>query len=327
MLRNKKDLANFAIHATDRIIGHVKDFYFDDGRWTICYLVVVTENWVSRRTALISPISIGTPNRTEKEPPVLLTKKQVEDGRDIDTDKPVSRQHKIPTLGYYGYPSHWGGNARWGAEAFPNLPIAYYGGFIATPHKLQLVDEEIANVRAEAVRHRHDDPHLRSCSAGVNNHSQATGGDFSHGQRMLVDDMTWAIGYFIVDTTTWRLGHQVPIAPQWVQEVCCSDRHRLYQSHLQSSAGRSAVRHICTPTPKVGNGHPQTFWTPALLGKRRGRRSRIPRGLDRVGSDEPDSDRHFDARKDNTAFLQLFVLERVPLPYTSKQSGRPVKMH
>ena len=30
MLRNVKDLEDYAIGATDGLIGHVKDFYFDD---------------------------------------------------------------------------------------------------------------------------------------------------------------------------------------------------------------------------------------------------------------------------------------------------------
>lgn len=39
MLRNTKDLENYAISATDGPIGHVKDFYFDDDAWVIRYLM------------------------------------------------------------------------------------------------------------------------------------------------------------------------------------------------------------------------------------------------------------------------------------------------
>ena len=84
----------YAIRATDGIVGHVKDFYFDDKPWVIRYLVVDTGPWLSSREVLISPISIGHPNWTEKILPVSITKEQVENSPAIDTDKPVSRQHE-----------------------------------------------------------------------------------------------------------------------------------------------------------------------------------------------------------------------------------------
>lgn len=33
MLRTMHDLEDYAIHASDGTIGHVKDFYFDDKTW------------------------------------------------------------------------------------------------------------------------------------------------------------------------------------------------------------------------------------------------------------------------------------------------------
>ena len=45
MLRNVKNLRGYAIRATDGVIGHVDDFYFDDEVWAIRYLVVETGRW------------------------------------------------------------------------------------------------------------------------------------------------------------------------------------------------------------------------------------------------------------------------------------------
>ena len=100
-----KDLKNYAIHATDGTIGHVQDFYFDDEAWVIRYLVVDTGTWLSSRKVLISPVAIGRPNWIEKILPVSITKEQVKQSPDIDTDKPVSRQNEVEYLGYYGYPN------------------------------------------------------------------------------------------------------------------------------------------------------------------------------------------------------------------------------
>ena len=37
---------------------------------------------------------------------------------DIDTRKPVSRQHEAQYFGYYGYPYYWGGAGLWGIGAY-----------------------------------------------------------------------------------------------------------------------------------------------------------------------------------------------------------------
>jgi len=120
MLSSMEDLEHYAIRATDGAIGQVKDFYFDDEAWVIRYLVVDTGTWLSSRKVLISPIAIGEPNWAEKILPVSITKEQVKNSPDIDTDKPVSRQHERRYLGYYGYPYYWGGGGPWGDEIYPN---------------------------------------------------------------------------------------------------------------------------------------------------------------------------------------------------------------
>ena len=94
MLRNVKDLRGYAIRATDGVIGHVDDFYFDDEAWAIRYLVVETGRWLPDRQVLISPISIGHPDWSAQLLPVSLTKAQVKGSPDIDTKKPVSRQRE-----------------------------------------------------------------------------------------------------------------------------------------------------------------------------------------------------------------------------------------
>jgi hypothetical protein len=43
---------------------------------------------------LIAPLAVGQPDWTEKRPPVSISKEQVKHSPDIDTDKPVLRQHE-----------------------------------------------------------------------------------------------------------------------------------------------------------------------------------------------------------------------------------------
>ncbi len=199
MLRSMKSMEDYAIGAIDGIIGQVKDFYFDDESWVIRYLVVETGEGLPRRKVLISPIAIGRPNWSEKILPVSLTRSQVINSPDIDTDKPVSRQHEMGYLGYYGYGSYWGGGGLWGAGLYPDL--------------LQ------AGLQSTDTGHHHDDLHLRSGNAVMRYYVHASDGDIGHVQGLLVDEDSWAIRYLIVDTSNWWLGHQVLIAPQWIDQV------------------------------------------------------------------------------------------------------------
>ncbi len=222
MLRSMKDLEGYAIRATDGDIGHVKDFYFDDEVWVIRYLVVDTGSWLSSRKVLISPIAIGEPNWAGKVLPVSITKEQVKNAPDIDTDAPVSRQHEIRYLGYYGYPHYWGGAGLWAGSMYPGMMMTGYGAYGSTPYA-QTQKEQEDHARAEEARHRDDDLHLRSCKAVMGYHIEATDGDIGHVQDLLVDEETWAIRYLIANTSNWWLGHQVLISPQWIKNVSWSE--------------------------------------------------------------------------------------------------------
>jgi len=222
MLRSMKELENYAIHATDGTIGHVKDFYFDDETWVIRYLVVDTGSWLSSRKVLISPIAIGHADWTGKVLPVSITKEQVKNSPDIDTEKPVSRQHEIRHLGYYGYPYYWEGSGLWGEGIYPALSLMTDYREIES-QALQAQARKVAAEDAEKARHPNDDPHLRSCQEVMNYHVHASDGDIGHVQGLLVDEETWAIRYLVVDTSNWWHGHQVLIAPQWIRDVSWSD--------------------------------------------------------------------------------------------------------
>jgi uncharacterized protein YrrD len=217
MLRNIKELEGCAIGATDGAIGHVKDFYFDDDAWAIRYLVVETGGWPASRKVLISPIAIGKPDWVQRLLPVAISKEQVRKSPDIDTDKPVSRQHETDYTTYYGYPYYWGGGGLWGEGMYPNMLLPGCEGFGSS--SASRAESEYAYAKREEARRRDDDPHLRSCNAVAGYHIHATDGEIGHVESLLVDDQTWAILYLIVNTSNWWVGHKVLISPAWVQDV------------------------------------------------------------------------------------------------------------
>jgi hypothetical protein len=218
MLRSAKDLENCAIRATDGLIGHVKDLYFDDQAWGIRYLVVETGAWLSSRKVLISPIAIGQPDWTGKILPVSITKEQVKNSPDIDTDKPVSRQHERQYLDYYQYPFYWAGEGLFAQGGYPGSTLVGLSSrdFDADYREARAQDDRAA---AQAERREDVDPHLRSAKAIMDYHIEATDGGIGHVRDLLLDEGTWAIRYLIVNTSAWWFGHQVLIAPQWIQDM------------------------------------------------------------------------------------------------------------
>ncbi len=229
MLRSMKDMEHYTIGATDGIIGRVTDYYFDDETWVIRYLVVATGDGSPQRKVLISPIGIGRPNWSEEILPVSLTRAQVLKSPDIDTDKPVSRQHEMGYLGYYGYGAYWGGGGLWGAGIYP--------------------DELQAGLRHGAPRTvaqpRGNDVHLRSGNEIMRYYVHASDGDIGHVQSLLVDEKSWAIRYIVVNTSNWWLGHNVIISPEWISDIDWAE------SNLSLDLTRQAIKDSPTYDPQV----------------------------------------------------------------------------
>jgi hypothetical protein len=222
MLRSVKLIEKCKINATDGEIGHIKDLYFDDETWVIRYLVVNAGSWLAGRDVLISPISVKHPDWEARQLPLTITKEQVSSSPGFDADQPVTRQNEMQYSSYYGFPYYWAGAGIWGGGMYPNSWVSGFpvdGMDRSDPNR-----EREANLLADRVRHRNDDPHLRSCHAVVGYHIQATDGEIGKIAGYLVDEQNWAVRYVVVDTSRWWAGHQVLIAPDWISGVHWLDR-------------------------------------------------------------------------------------------------------
>ncbi len=221
MLRNAKDLQRLTIRATDGEIGTVEEFYFDDETWAIRYLTVNTGGWLDGRLVLISPISvIGQPDWQSKRLDVSLTKKQVEHSPSVDTHEPVSRQHEIEYMGYFGYPFYWGGSNLWGPEQYPaGLAVG------AAPSR------EPARTGKKSA-----DSHLRSAQEVAGYYMGASDGEIGHLDGFVFDDETWAIRYIEVATRNWWPGKKVLVSPAWIERVSWMD------SKIYAGLSREAIK-------------------------------------------------------------------------------------
>lgn len=205
MLYRMEQLIGLSIRASDGELGTVRDVYFDDHRWTARYLVVDAGGWLEERRVLISPISVENIDWDKRSVPVRLTRQQVKACPHIDTDKPVSRQQELDFLGYYGYPSYWGGPFMWGTTSYP---------YPMSPTMLIPVNGIPAEHTGAPV-----DSHLRSAREVRSYHLQTTNASIGHVDDFLIDDESWAMRYIVVDTRDWRPDKHVVISPQWITLV------------------------------------------------------------------------------------------------------------
>ncbi|MEW6161017.1 MAG: PRC-barrel domain-containing protein [Verrucomicrobiota bacterium] len=219
MMRNAKDLKNFKLGALDGDIGRVKDFYFDDAKWVVRYLVADTGTWLPERQVLISPWSLQRVDESSKLLHVSLTRDQIEKSPGVETEKPVSRQFEIEYYRYYGWPYYWTGPALWGVEAYP-----YFGYGIGPV--------------LEEPRRDAGDPHLRSTHEVTGYHIHARDGEIGHVEDFVIDDMNWAIRYLAVDTRNWWPGKKVLLAPQWIDAI--SWEKSMVEVHLPRSVIQGA---------------------------------------------------------------------------------------
>jgi uncharacterized protein YrrD len=209
MLYGFEKLNGLAAEATDGNVGKVQDIYFDDHRWAVRYLVVETGSWLAGHKVLISPISVKSIDWEMNVVQVGLTQQQVRASPNIDTDKPVSRQHERDFFDYYGYPYYWSGPGLWGTASYPVNPVG------PIPPVTNSLD-----ARGEAPT----DPHLRSAQEVTGYRLHTTGDSIGHVEDFLLDSVSWAIRYLIVDTHNWLPGKHVIIPPQWIKDVDWNER-------------------------------------------------------------------------------------------------------
>lgn len=210
MKRNIKSLLGFTLSATDGEIGKVKDFYFDDKTWTIRYLIVETGSWLHGRKVLISPEALFATDWVGETFPVNLTKEQIRNSPDIDTEKPVSRQQEMKLYEYYPWTGYWSGSL-WGGG------FGTIGMVTPTPVSAQQAAYETEPDLAE--NESSGDQHLRSTDTVKGYSIKAIDGEIGDVEDFIVDDNTWKIDFIIADTGNWFPGKKVLISPNWIKEV------------------------------------------------------------------------------------------------------------
>jgi uncharacterized protein YrrD len=210
MDRNIKSLTGYSLKASNGKIGEVEEFYFDDETWKIRYLVVKTGHWMSGREVLIVPHAIEKTNWIDRFFRVGLTKSQVSKSPDIDTHKPVYRQHEAELYAYYGWSGYW-------------LSGFYPMGYLATSMPFPFNDAEDALPPGPDDVKANNDRHLRSTKRVTGYHVHAKDGDIGHIYDFIIDDHTWQLLYLVINTHNWLGGKKVMIAVDRILKVDWDD--------------------------------------------------------------------------------------------------------
>lgn len=224
MLLGTNDLRGMSIHATDGDLGKADDFYFDDQDWTIRYVVVDVGSWIESRKVLISPISIPTIAPDLNRLMTSLTKEQVRDSPDWETEKPISRRYEELFADYYKYPYYWGGPALMGYAPYFMITGTHASGDPPSA-------ERISDIKAEI-----EQTHLRSERA-VNGYTlEAHEGEIGAVADFIFHEQSWRMDYLVIDTGRWLPGRKVLISPRWIESIDWKS------SKIKAQLTREAIR-------------------------------------------------------------------------------------
>jgi uncharacterized protein YrrD len=208
MFTQLKNLEGLHLAAEDGEIGHVTDLYFDDATWVVRYLVVATGSWLFGKRVLISPNGVEKIDWGKKHICVALSREQVRNSPDIDTDRPISRKQEAEYHLYYNFPPYWGGAALWGRYEEP--------GEIADG-----VDRENAEIDRSQSSDRGSN--LRSAKEVRGYRVIATNGEAGHIDTFLMNPDSWAIRYLVINTGNWLSRNEVLCTPKLIDSIEWAD--------------------------------------------------------------------------------------------------------
>ena len=201
-----KKLLGRKLGASDGEIGHVKDFYFEDQRWALRYVIADTGTWLAGRLVLLLPQSFGHIDQSGGCLPIELTRRQIEDSPAIDLHKPISRRYEEAYHTYYGLSPYWNEGGLWGGVTSLQTDTSPY------PESL-----EQANIDSQPADR--NDLHLRSTQSIIDYDLQSRDGMIGSVTDFLVDDHDWTIRDVVVETGNWFSGKEVRISPQDIVSV------------------------------------------------------------------------------------------------------------
>ena len=102
-LRSLVEITGYDVHATDGMIGHIKDVLIDDADWSIRYLIVDTRNWWPGKHVLVSPYAVKNISWSTQQVEVALTREAVKASPSWDPADIIDREYETRLHRHYGW--------------------------------------------------------------------------------------------------------------------------------------------------------------------------------------------------------------------------------
>jgi hypothetical protein len=191
-------------------VGTARELYFDDALWIVRYLVVATGGWLSGRKVLISPAAVTRVDGRHRTITVDLTSERVRHSPDIDTHRPVSRQHTSIYSPYIAFPDGY-------SMSYGPMASALSMGALTTSDRTEL---EVRRILEERANGKQVDSHLRSSKTVLTYRVRAEDGGYAgHVRDFLYDTRTWHIRYLVVAIRNWFCRRVVLVGTESIREL------------------------------------------------------------------------------------------------------------
>lgn len=200
MLKSLKEYGDYTVSCIDGDLGDITDYYFDDVRWTIRYMLVDTCGfWDQAGQVLVSPIAVMDRDTITHRFHLSVTQEKVQACPLVDWSRSVSRSYERDYHRYYDFPAYWGYTRNWGNSEYPRA--------LAVGHWRERSEGSEA------------DPLLRSIRAVSGYHVAGVDGEIGRVRDFVIDERTWNVRYLVVDASSWCLGRSFLLAPHWIEAV------------------------------------------------------------------------------------------------------------
>lgn len=180
MLHTASQLRGYAVAALDGLTGRETDILFDDRDWRVCFFVIRTDGWLTRRNVLVPPESVKGLSDWRGVLVTDLTRRQVENEPSLAYEPRPDPRADLDALWCNAemWPSYWGP---------PLLP-------------------EVSAV--DSARCLEAEPHVRSCRELGGYRLRTREGDIGHIKDFIVDPDAWVLRFLVVATRNWLPGGQ-----------------------------------------------------------------------------------------------------------------------
>jgi hypothetical protein len=246
MLHLAKKVIGAPVRGTDGNIGTLADYFFEEDRWTIRYLLIDAAEGFKGKRVLVSPMAVRTAWGVSGIE-LSLTRDEVWNSPQVTDDEALSATGEADVLAYYGYPEYWGATGVWGSYDNPTL----LGADRVEPVTGRSTTRT-ATIDPEARR-------LRSVAKSAGYHIHAQDGEIGHVDDFLIGQDSWRIRYLLVDTSNWIGGRSVIVSSDLLDHVD-KTKGQLYVNAMRAEISNApAFKSIEAALDLRETGPPFTF--------------------------------------------------------------------